>query len=247
MDSIQNIINNNTIEKNIDCIFGIVAKIKKDKLTLTKTASTDIDAIDKYINGEDVKVNVSVSKILEAKKSDLDDEIDLIEENIKIISREIKDPHYDVMISSTKMKNNSDKIYVVSFFLKENYLGRYLISRNLYFLENNVKESKKAFDEIVEFVKTVRNNYYEDEFDSIQIPIMLQNYIIKKEGDFNFERESKLGTTVFSKHVNEATVYEWFQKKKEKSDDRRYANWYDDILEDEDIDDDDNEEDVDVD
>ena len=267
MESVHSLLNQDKFLKNIDSIFDFVDKVKEDRKTITKTASTDIDMIDKYINGDDITVNVPLNKIIESKKKlfsvedyinsdNIDnnevevnvyqkypnagfiilvetDDIDLIEENIVIISREIKDPHYDVKISRVKMRKNDENIFVVSFLLKENYLGRYLISRNLYFLEGNSKKSKDVLEEVVNFVKVIRNDYYSEEFDSIHIPTLLQNFIMKKTGDFDFKNESQIGSTVHNKHINEASVYEWFNKKKEKTDERRYELWYDDLYDDE--------------
>lgn len=38
------------------------------------------------------------------------------------------------------------------------------------------------------------------------------------EGDFVFQHDKKIGSTVIQKHTNESEVYQWFYRNKEKVD-----------------------------
>ena len=110
---------------------------------------------------------------------------------------------------------------MVSFFLRDLYLGRYLINRNLYFLKTNHNQAKKAFKDFIAKSKEVRDDYYNEECLSIKIPIELQNYAIEKTGDFDYKNEDTLGTSVQRQHFNESTVYEWFRSNNDKLQEQR--------------------------
>lgn len=212
MKTIQDIISEEQIDRELDKVISVINKVEKNKDNIIKTASSSVDNIDKYITDDNLKSSVTVNDIIVEAKSE-ESGNDLEEQRLTIISKEIKDPHYEANITKVKMKKGGKNIYVVSYFLRETYLGRYLINRNFYFLEKNHKRAKKLYSDLAEKTEEVRNEYYGTEnFTSIKIPIQLQNYTIDQTGDFNFENEKSLGTTVQRKHVNESSVYEWFRE-----------------------------------
>lgn len=208
------------INGKIDKVFTIIESLKGNKNSLIKLASSELN---KKINIKDdtINTNLTYKKAIASQEDDLDNGLDLEEEKITIVSKEIKDPNYEAYITKVAITKNGEKIYMVSFFLTDLYLGRYLINRNLYFLPNNHSQAKQAYNDLISHTKKIRNEYYAEDFANIYIPIKLQNYAIEKSGDFDFKNEDKLGTTVQRTHHNESTVYEWFRTNQEKSEQHR--------------------------
>ena len=209
------------INKESDKIFKIFEK-HSNREGLTKTASSGDE---KVADSEDLKCSVAVKDIVEenekfaAKEDDLDD--DIFEDRVTFVSKELKDPHYEVYVSNAKIKKANKMIWLVSYYMRELYLGRYLIKRNMYFLDKNKTAAKTMFKDLVKETKFIRKSYYLEEIMSSNIPQMTQNLANSVEGDFVFDDEESLGTTVSRKHNNESTVYEWFYRNKYKADERR--------------------------
>jgi len=149
-----------------------------------------------------------------------DDEDEGMEEQIMFTSKEIEHPHYEVFTCLTTIKKNNKSLIMVSFYMKESYLGRYLIKRNFYFLKKSMGGAKKLYKNFVTETKKTRRDYYDDEIMHTEIVRLLQNYINESSGDFKSERDS-IGTTVKRTQTDSSTVTDWFYRNKTKQDEYR--------------------------
>ena len=208
------------INYKIETVFSVIDSLSKNRDSLVKTASSNLDQ-KINVNNKDINVNLTYKKLVTAQQNNTDSGLDLEEERLTIVSKEIKDPNYEAYVTKVAVTKDNQKIYMVSFFLRDLYLGRYLINRNLYFLKENHSKAKEAFNKFIATTKRVRNEYYAENLANIYIPKELQNYAIDQAGDFDFKNEDKLGTTVQRKHHNESTVYEWFRTNQEKLEEQR--------------------------
>jgi hypothetical protein len=208
------------INEKLDKVFSVLESVAQNKTRLIKTASTNNKSVLPSSSDENLKITSSVNEIIEAQGSTSED-IKLEENRTMIVSKEIKDPNYEAYITKVAVTKNSEKIFMVSYFLRELYLGRYLINRNLYFLKNNHAEAKKAYKELIAFTEETRESYYSEEIASINLPIKLQNHVIDMSGDFDFKDEDILGTSVKRKQMNESTVYDWFRSNEVKLKEQR--------------------------
>jgi len=150
-------------------------------------------------------------KIEAARKSS-----DIKEENILIVSKDIRDPHYESYVYSFVVKEDDRDIRIVSYFMKELYLGRYLIKRNFYFKEDNKKSANEMFENLLDKTEEIRDLYYSSKITNQAIFKHVENYLeeSKSKSDFVNDDDS-LGTTVNRKSEDHSTVDDWFARGEE--------------------------------
>jgi hypothetical protein len=171
----------------------------KQNKSLIKTASTDNNALINLFTQMLSVLNLKVSddnvkNVLESlSNSDVKTAIrknggDKREE-IKIVSKHQKDSHYAIDISKDLIIKNDKKIYMVSCYARDAYLGRYLIKRNYYFTQDREEFANAAYDEITLKMASLKDRYYNDILDVsgifAQMKIILDGVIseIKSEED----------------------------------------------------------------
>jgi len=114
--------------------------------------------------------------------------------SIKIASKEIKDSHYQVDVSKDMISKNGKKLIMISAYIREGYLGRYLMKRNYYYFPKNEKYADDTFAEIVNKVKRIKKSYHEG---GIEIKGVTSNVYRIFDGiisDVKFDKEDDLGT-----------------------------------------------------
>jgi len=162
-----------------DKIIKLLSFVKeKSNKTMTKTASSNQDAIinlfSQMLSYLNLKVpEGDVKNVLDnfaksqkdfnktsaiSKSGDKKDEI-------KIVSKSLKDSHYQVDISKDIIVKNGNKVCMVSCYARDSYLGRYLIKRNYYFSPDREEFADKAYDEILLKMSTLKDRYYNDIID----------------------------------------------------------------------------------
>lgn len=213
-------------QRKAEIVCAAIKDILTHKEEMIKIASgkkqTIGDFIEKYGLSSDIDISeVEASTDKEAKKvtGEYGDEV-----TIKIISKEIKDPHYEIVVELADMEKNDIDITAVSFYCKDGYLGRYLLKRDMYFLRKNKTKAREAMAEIIEASKEVKERYYSGKIISGEIFKELNNIAQTREGDFTFKTEETIGTTVTRRHLNESSVYGWFYRSKERADEIREAS-----------------------
>jgi len=116
-------------------------------------------------------------------------------DDIKIVSKSIKDSHYQIDISKDTIVHKGVKVFMVSCYARDSYLGRYLIKRNYFYTMGREAAADEAYDEIYSKMRSLKDRYYNEIIDvpsiSNQAKIILDGVI--SEVDF---KEDSLGTTV---------------------------------------------------
>ena len=114
---------------------------------------------------------------------------------IKIVSKAIKDSHYQIDVSKDVIVHKGEKVFMVSCYARDAYLGRYMIKRNYFYTMDREASADEAYDEIDLKMKKLKDRYYNEIIDvpaiCAQAKIILDGVI--SEVDF---KEDSLGTTV---------------------------------------------------
>jgi len=189
-----------------DRVLDLLSEAKKKKMT--KMASTNQEAesalalLVKALATMGLKVNIDIGELLkkisesqeqmikEAKAKD-----DSSQEIIKIASKDIKDSHYDIDICKNKITKNGTSLIMVSAYMREAYLGRYLIKRNYYFIDTNKKDSEYIYNDLVDKFKRIKNRYHEGKISSKEIFVEAKALLDATKGDIESEGDD-IGTTV---------------------------------------------------
>jgi len=121
---------------------------------------------------------------------------------VKISSKLIRDSNYDVDISKDVVTHNNQKVYMVSCYMRDAYLGRYIIKRNYFYtMDREAAAANDAYDEILTKTKALKERYHQDVIKvsavTTQIKTILDGVISEIE-----IKEDSLGTTV-NRHPND--------------------------------------------
>jgi len=158
---------------------------KKNEEGLIKTASTRstrstsvntdtlitlftkmLSCLDMKTGGGDIKevaenftsnLSNSLSDVKTAKKNILERK-----EEIKIVSKSIKDSHYQIDVSKDLIVRQGRNVFMVSCYARDAYLGRYLIKRNFFYSSEREKSADQTFEEIVTKTAALKDRYYND-------------------------------------------------------------------------------------
>lgn len=115
---------------------------------------------------------------------------------IKLPSTEIKDSHYFMDVSLDSIKKSDKSLVMASFFMREGYLGKYMIKRCFYYLPSNVREAEATYQELVRKSEGVKKRYLQGEIKPFDIMPQVKSVLDGIHGDFEFKDEDCLGTTV---------------------------------------------------
>lgn len=102
----------------------------------------------------DLNKNASINKTSIERRDD-----------IKIVSKSIKDSHYQIDISKDIIQKAGRKMIMVSCYARDAYLGRYLIKRNYFYTEDRDRFADNAYDEILTKVSDIKDRYYNEVID----------------------------------------------------------------------------------
>lgn len=188
-------------------IADILSRIKKTKMTKTASSGHETESavtmLIKALSGMGLKVNIDIGELLkkltdsqeqmikEAKSKDSS-----AQEIIKIASKDIKDSHYDIDVCKNQIVKNGTSLIMVSAYMREAYLGRYLIKRNYYFVDNNNKDSEYVFADLIEKFKRIKTRYLEGKISSKEIFVEAKSLLDATKGDMVLDEHEDIGTTV---------------------------------------------------
>lgn len=187
-------------------VLDLISEAKNKKMTRLASSNQEVESaltlLVKALATMGLKVNIDIGELLkkisesqeqmvkEAKAKD-----DSSQEVIKIASKEIKDSHYDIDICKNRISKNGTSLIMVSAYMKEAYLGRYLIKRNYYFFDNNKKDSEYIYNDLVDKFKRIKTRYHEGKISSKEIFIEAKSLLDATKGDLQSDGE-EIGTTV---------------------------------------------------
>ncbi len=178
---------------------------------MIKTASTQIDqnalitlfsnmlsALNMTANANDIKD--IMSKI--AKNSDTLDKQASIKtgnrerkDDIKIVSKHVKDSHYQIDISKDIVKQDGKEVLMISCYAKDAYLGRYLIKRNFFYTPDREKHADNAYDEILTKISAIKDRYYNEIIDVSGIFTQMKQVLDGVISEIKMKEDS-LGTNI---------------------------------------------------
>lgn len=153
---------------------------EQNKKPLSKTASTDsgrlielfgimLQALSAKHSNELKEVMSKLSKTEDTSNSLTKQAINKNssdrKDDIKIVSKNIKDSHYQIDISKDTIVRSGKRLYMVSCYARDAYLGRYLIKRNFLYTIDREAAADEAYDEILMKIKAIKNRYYEEIID----------------------------------------------------------------------------------
>lgn len=81
-------------------------------------------------------------------------------DEIKIVSKSVKDSHYQVDVSKDMVDKDGQKVIMISCYARDAYLGRYLIKRNYFFASDREIFADDAYNEIMTKVGVIKDRYY---------------------------------------------------------------------------------------
>ncbi len=185
-------------------------KISKIDTKITKTASNNANITDflqifaKALSDMNLKTEIDLGELFKrimvgqstsieknASKKDKSRE-----ETIKIASKEVKDSHYQIDVSKDSIEKSGMKLHMISVYTRDAYLGRYLIKRNFYYLNDNESSADETFDELTNKIRKIKAKYHGDKCTVNGILTDVKNILIGVVSDMKFEKEDDLGTTV---------------------------------------------------
>lgn len=137
---------------------------------------------------------------------------DIKESHLIIVSKNIRDSHYESYIYCFEANKDRNDMHIVSYFMKELYLGRYLIKRNFYFEKK--ADALGLFDNLESETEDVRDRYYDGELENSDVPVKIQNYLSDLSGDIE-DSENSIGTSYKRQIRDDSTVRDWFARGKE--------------------------------
>ena len=79
---------------------------------------------------------------------------------IKIASKRIKDSHYQVDVSKDIVDHEGTKLHMISCYMRDAYLGRYVIKRNYFFTVAREEAADNAYNEIILKMNSLKDRYY---------------------------------------------------------------------------------------
>jgi len=173
---------------------------------MTKTASVGNDVLKAFaaaLEGMGVKANIDIGELLKRLSSSESMEKTASEKDgsregtIKIASKKVEDSHYFIDVSKDSINKKGKSLILVSAYMREGYLGRYMIKRNYFFLADNDSEADQTFDELTSKANRIKRRYYEDKIGINEIFTEMKAAMDAARGDLEFEEEERAGTTVY--------------------------------------------------
>lgn len=168
-----------------------------DKTALITLFTTMLATLNMTANENDLKEiigNMSKNDKID-KEASMEKNSRERKDDIKIVSKHIKDSHYLIDISKDVIKQNGKEVLMVSCYAKDAYLGRYLIKRNYFYTLDREKFANDAYDEIMIKIGSIKDRYYNELIDVsgifTQIKKVLDGVISEIE-----MKEDSLGTNV---------------------------------------------------
>jgi hypothetical protein len=181
--------------------------ILKSDGKIVKTASsgqTDVlKAVAEALSGMGVVANIDIGELLKRlasaslQKTAAENTRGSQDETIKIASKKMDDSHFFIDVSKDVVSKGGKSMFLVCAYVREGYLGRFLMKRNIYFLPDNSKDASEAYDELVKKATKVRERYYDGKIGVNDIGPEYKTAMDAVKGDLEFKDEDKIGSNVY--------------------------------------------------
>lgn len=182
-------------EESNSCAREVFAILSSRRMLKTAGASKDIvfhvdpKLASKYkINfklmeendNEDPKELKQEASAEEPKEVFAQSESDFEETTVSFVSKSTREPNY---LATIVLQKPEGKVYCVSAYVMETYLGRYAFRANFYFREGSRRSAKKCYDRVVRAVKELRSDILEDGLIQGMAPRILAKRLSGIEGE----------------------------------------------------------------
>jgi len=166
-------------------------------------AETAMAALLQALAGMNLKVNVDLGELIrKVKEAVAEGGIEKYagtntgasrEDKIVIASKELKDSHYQVDITKDTVTRSGKKLILVCAYLRDTYLGRYLIKRNFFYTADNNKDADATYDEMAARFRRIKARYHDDRIPVNSIFVEAKTYLdsVKADIAFNGDEEKK--------------------------------------------------------
>jgi len=184
---------------------SVIDFLSSVKPGMVKTASQDVlKSVAEALSGMGVVANIDIGELLKRlaaastiQKTAAERESTSVDETIKIASKKVDDSHIFIDISKDVVTKSGKSMFLVCAYVREGYLGRFMMKRNIYFLPDNAKDASDAYEELVKKAKKVKERYYDGKIQANEINPELKGYVDAVKGDFEFKDEDKIGSNVY--------------------------------------------------
>ena len=174
-------------------VLSILVDHQNDSSQIIKMASTSdqspamtlLTALAEMNLNVNINLGELIQKIQKAESGSMNKYAKNIEEHIIINSKHPKDSHYQIDVSKDKVIKDGKNLNLVSIYLKDTYLGRYMIKRNFYFVGDNSKDANEMFEDMVRRSKNIRQRYYDDKIPVNSIFAEIKSYTDGLRGDMD--------------------------------------------------------------
>jgi hypothetical protein len=172
---------------------------------MIRTAAAGADPIGVLLEalaGMDLNVNINLGDLLTRIKAKTDSgdlqkfarQVDgSREDHVTIASKEIKDSHYQADVTLDHITKGDKKMILVCAYLRDSYLGRYLIKRNFYFSPDNQRDATATYDETISRLHRIKARYHEDRIPVNAIFTEIKSYLDGVKSDISFNGDDKGG------------------------------------------------------
>lgn len=145
-----------------------------------------IEQNDRERNEEDQEPSPSVK----TAKAVPEDEDEFQETTVSFVSKKTSDPNY---LCTIVLQKPEGKVWSVSAYLMETYLGRYAFRANFYFKKENSRSARKCYARVSRAIREMRQDVIEDDILQNAVPRLMRKRLSSIEGEVE-PRINKMAT-----------------------------------------------------
>ena len=115
---------------------------------------------------------------------------DFMEETVSFHSKKTADSNY---LCSVVMQKPENKLYCVSVYMVESYLGRFAFKANYYFRDGSRRAAEKCYSRVARAVRELRQDMMDDDVVQSRVPHLMKRRLAGIEGEIE-PRINKVST-----------------------------------------------------
>jgi len=115
---------------------------------------------------------------------------DFQESTVSFVSKRTSDPNY---LCTVVLQKPEGKVWAVSAYLMETYLGRYAYRANFYFKKNNTRSARKCYERVTRAIREMKQDVMEDDILQNTVPRLMRKRLSFIEGEVE-PRVNKMAT-----------------------------------------------------
>ena len=105
---------------------------------------------------------------------------DFREATVSFVSKKTADPNY---LCTIVLQKPEDKVYCISAYLMETYLGRYAYRANFYFRKESSKAAHRCYERVARAIRELRQDVIDDSLIQNIVPKLLRKRLSSVEGE----------------------------------------------------------------